>query len=39
MFSILPLNNPGVLKGTLPMNIYDSVMSEIKEIQNYGEII
>ena len=36
MFSILPLNNPGVLKGTLPMNTYDSVMSEVKEIQNYG---
>ena len=36
MFSILPLNNPGVLKGTLPMNTYDSVMSEITEIENYG---
>ena len=36
MFSILPLHNPGVLKGSLPTDIYNSVMSEVKEIQNYG---
>ena len=36
MFDILPLNNRGILKGILPTNIYDSVMSEVKEIQNYG---
>ena len=36
MFSILPLINPGVLRGTLPMNTYDSVMSEVKEIERGG---
>ena len=36
MFSILHLHNPGVIKGSLPTDIYNSVMSEIKEIQNYG---
>ena len=36
MFSILPLDNPGVLKGTLPMDIYNSVMSEVKEIEKDG---
>ena len=36
MFSILPLDNPGVLKGTLPMDIYNSVMSEVKEIERDG---
>ena len=36
MFDNLPLDNLGVLGGTLPKNVYDSVMSEITEIENYG---
>ncbi len=36
MYSILPLDNPGVLGGTLPKNVHDFVMSEITEIENYG---
>ena len=36
MFDILPLNNRGILKGILPTNIYDSVMSEITEIEKDG---
>tara|TARA_Y100001963_G_scaffold86863_1_gene120067 strand:- start:808 stop:1407 length:600 start_codon:yes stop_codon:yes gene_type:complete len=35
-FDILPMSNPGVIRGTLPMDTYNSVMSEIKEIENYG---
>ena len=36
MFDNLPLDNLGVLGGTLPKNVHDSVMSEITEIENYG---
>ena len=36
MFNIVPLKNPGVLAGTIPVNIYNSLMDEIREIEING---
>tara|TARA_X000000368_G_C22769690_1_gene596600 strand:+ start:76 stop:669 length:594 start_codon:yes stop_codon:yes gene_type:complete len=36
MFDVLKVDNPGILRGTLPTNIYNSLMNEIREIKING---